>query len=219
MSFISLEEEETQVFYLVGAAITRWSYFEARLSSIFAMCMGPSYGTSPHGIQMFDPSPSQAVFYSVDNFRSKLAMVDAALRTRFQHMAETDEILAAWTRLHTKARKLSLKRNRLAHWNVIKFDKEKPGRRVRLVPGLNSPSYQDYAFGTKVAPSKRDLELLTKAFSLLETKGGELMRLMVAHPGLSSRFAELISHQMSSAEHQKDLTVLERLKRALSWPE
>lgn len=160
---------------------------------------------------MLDPQPAEAAFYAVENFRSKLGMVDATVRQRFKSFSEKDDILAQWSRLYDKARKLSLKRNRLAHWNVIGGQGAQ-----KLIPAYRSPAGDEYMRGNKRGLTLNDLRHLGLAFSLLGEKSGEVAKLMGSHPELHGRFAKLVARQMDSARRHQNQTAIERLELALS---
>jgi hypothetical protein len=165
-----------QMFALVGRAITQWSFVEAKLCAIYMVCAGTVDARPRGGLEYIDSQVPTAVFYSVENFRGKLALVDAAISNRFiRWMPGAEEIAVDWTKLRDKARKLSLKRNRLAHWTVLPgHGDEDEGIIIhpRLVPPYGSPGYYE---ATGLHPEKltitpHQIEHLEHAFCLLTEK-------------------------------------------------
>lgn len=205
--------DKPDIFSFIGRAITEWAFFESQLCRIFVVCLSP---TDAHRgcLHMFDPQTSEAAFYAVENFRSKLSMVDAAIQQRFKFFANKEEILGPWSKLHDKARRLSRRRNALAHWNVVgRYGEEK------LIPHYQSPAGQDYIYGRKRGLSAHDIRQLGRAFLLLGERTHEVARLMAAHPELHGKFAKLVARQLETARYHQNQTGIERLESALSSPE
>jgi hypothetical protein len=66
----ALEDDISQVFYAaLGKAISAWATVETGILSILQACLRKA-----------DIKAVAAVYYSVDNFRARAAMADAALR-------------------------------------------------------------------------------------------------------------------------------------------
>ena len=212
------------MFALVGQAITQWSFAEEQLCHIFAICSGP-VSTAPDGGHHFIDDVPSAVFYSIENFRSKLGLVDAALNSRATWAFKSGgEIRAEWGKLRDKSRKLSLKRNKLAHWTVLPGYEYETTMPPRLVPPIGSPNYYRETSGlamlggAKMTLQIQHLKHLVHAFYLLTEK----LRAFGAYLGRSEelfdRYVEQVAHQIHS-HCQSDPSRAEQLERALSSPE
>ena len=88
----------------VGESITNWSRIETGLFEIFHEATHcPALG------------PSSAAFVAVENFRAKLRMVDATLRSSRQYKPH----IKTWEALQKRCESESKERNRLAHSKVF----------------------------------------------------------------------------------------------------
>ncbi|MES2300892.1 MAG: hypothetical protein V4521_02270 [Pseudomonadota bacterium] len=116
------EEATLQMMALVGEAITQWSFVEQTLSNIFTVCVVPCpTRMTPDGgyVSFIDSEVPTAIFYSTESFRGKLSLVDAALTGRIKSNGQWATALKDdWAKVREKTRKLSLKRNSLAHGTV-----------------------------------------------------------------------------------------------------
>jgi hypothetical protein len=198
MTITSEALENVTMYASIGQAITAWASLENALCSIHSVCTAPSlilYHPNGSGLQFFDPLVSAATFYAIDNFRSKPAMVDAVVQARFKHFEEAEDLVAQWAKISEKARKLSLKRNKLAHFEVIRLD-GKPS----LVPPHRNPRSHDYLFGTNRPMSAANVRHLILAFQLLSDKASSLAKAMAAHPELHRIFAKLVTDQQECAD-------------------
>ena len=72
------------------------------------------------------------MFFSIDNFRTKLQAADVLITTRFDGTKHVNE----WDSIHRELVKLAAVRNRLAHNHMVSYYHELPGRRLALVPVL-----------------------------------------------------------------------------------
>lgn len=206
------------MFALVGRAITQWSFVEERLCSIFTVCTSIVAARPNSGIEYLDSQVPMEIFYSIENFRSKLGLVDAALTSRISMSSpRADDVLVEWGRLKDKTRKLSLKRNKLAHWMVLPaFDYEHL-HPARLVPPYGSPGFYR---ATGLSPEKytlkpehiRHLEL---AFYLLSEKLRGFVQSLARREELFERYVQLQERLLHSLD-RTDPTRAERLRRALS---
>lgn len=213
-----------QMFALVGRAITQWSFVEDRLCSIYMICVGSVDATGPTSLRYYDTEVPTAVFYSVENFRGKLAMVEAVICTRFSRLESCgEEILSEWANLREKARKLSLKRNRLAHWTVLpghEGDEYGASHSPRLVPPFGSPGYYRE---TGANPGKQTLKPnqivnLEHAFYLLSVKLRNFCHSLAQREELLDIAVELVARRIRSLD-QSDPIRAERLRQILSSPE
>jgi hypothetical protein len=212
-------EQTEQMFALIGKAITNWSFVEEQLCHVFEICAGP-VSTRPDGGHWFLDSVPSAVFYSVENFRGKLSLIDAALNARAAGPWDwAQEIRADWARLRDKARKLSLKRNKLAHWTVLPGYDYEGTIPPRLVPPIGSPNYyRATGLSGKLTLQLQHLSHLNHAFFLLQQKIRDFTVCLGRREELFDKYVEQLAHQVRSHCHS-DPSRAERLERALSSPE
>lgn len=113
-------EEDLIFHYELGKAISSWAVIERMLIGIATTCVHKSAERS-----------LLASFYSIENFRSKLAFVDSFIRTNHSDKTTLDH----WARVHNDLTRCAKARNSLAHRALFKFADEHshPGRRVALL--------------------------------------------------------------------------------------
>lgn len=216
-------EATEQMFALIGWTITEWSFVEERLCSIFTICTSPVLAHPGGALESLDSQVPIGIFYSVENFRAKLGMVDAAVTNRIIGTGDwVDELKGEWRRLHDKARKLSLKRNRLAHWTVLPAywrDDETLGA-ARLVPPFGSLAYYRETGWNPTNATMKPLhvEHLARAFGLLSEKLRAFAYSLARQEELFDKDVRLLARQILSLD-QLDPTRAERLRRGLSSPE
>ena len=92
------------LLHATGQALTNWSHVETGLFRIFH-----------EAIQCPAIRPSSAAFIAVENFRAKLRMADATLRSSRQYQPH----ITKWEKLHKRCESASKERNRLAHSKVF----------------------------------------------------------------------------------------------------
>lgn len=112
-------EEHIAFYHEIGLAITQWSHIEHSLYQLAIHAFGSDQGNTLAG-----------GFFSIENFRSKLAFVErtfAGIPSAKQHEQE-------WFAIRENVRSLSSRRNVLAHSRVIIYPNAKPGRRYAIVP-------------------------------------------------------------------------------------
>lgn len=123
-------EEENAFFDAIGKSIHHWANVEHALGMVLCGALGRYDTCDEDGVIL-------ATFYAVDNFRSKLSMVDAALRARL----DKHPLLEKWIGvtgqkgLCDKVQKASLRRNKFVHFTVASPYDYKPGSIV-LVPNV-----------------------------------------------------------------------------------
>ncbi len=122
---MTLEEERLKVYETVGRAISNWGALEVVLAMLFSVLVSK---------QRVNPN-ALAVFLSIENFRSKLQVIDAV----FQQPGIDKKIKNNWdTALsHIKARQK--KRNRLAHHDILIDYEAKEMHRVKVIPPFANP--------------------------------------------------------------------------------
>lgn len=207
------------MFALIGKAITRWSFVEENLGFIYYVCTSPVACGPKGGLDMSYSYVPMCAFYSLESFRAKLSLVDAAL---VAWVAAPDdwskEIRAEWAKLHDKTRKLSLKRNRLAHHTVLPgYDGEDYSVEPRLVPPIGSPRYYRE---TGLRPGRdtkkpHHVEQLIRAFALLQEKLRAFAEKLAQHEGLFDKYVEQLAGQIWS-HSRSDPKRKELIERALS---
>jgi hypothetical protein len=214
-----------QMFALVGRAITEWSFVEQALCNIFVICVTPCPSRpDPEGgrISMLDSAVPTAVFYSVENFRGKLGMVDAALLARVSETGDwAKQIRATWARYQDKTRKLSLKRNRLAHWTVAPaFQDGEDYRQPELMPPYGSPGWWSETGanppGNKLKPLH--VEHLCQAFTGIEQRLRGFAKHLAEHPRLSDKYDRL-TVRLIRTHDRLNPSRGERIRRDLASPE
>lgn len=120
---ISINEEGLWFYYQIGRAITSWAHVEQ------ALCwVGCCSFTKDNQMQFI------TAFFSIENFRSKLQVVDRLVIRDFKQY--TDQ----WKELKTNIERLSKIRNNLAHYTVMNYGNDIPGQRIALLPRFGEPS-------------------------------------------------------------------------------
>lgn len=217
-------DETKQMLALIGEAISEWSFVELSLCNLFTICTipcpaRPEIGTA---ISMIDSPVPTAIFYSTESFRGRLAMVDAALCARiFERDQWAQEIRDEWAKLREKVRKLSLKRNKVAHWTVTPafYDGEEQ-HRAKLMPPYGSPGWWKE---TGMRPEGKHLEPkqvdeLVRAFSGVDEKIRDFYGRLGRHPKLTHKFDELTVRLIRS-HRRLSPTRSEWIERELSSPQ
>lgn len=121
---MTLSEEYYAFIHALGSAITQWAYAESGLFWILGTCYADS------SLRSLAPT-----YFSIENFRSKLAAVDNTFQKKFVD----SPLLKDWKGLVKRGRTLSQGRNKLAHYPLQMFIDFKPGQRYLLVPRLDKP--------------------------------------------------------------------------------
>ena len=213
---------------LVGEAITQWSFVEQTLCNIFIVCVTscpvrpPKMEGDPGLVTMIDSEVPTAIFYSTESFRGKLSLTNAALRTRVKENGQwAEQIRADWSKLHDKVRKLSLKRNSLAHGTVTPaFDDGDQFHEAQLMPPYGSP---DWWTETGLRPqgkrkSPEQMRHLVKAFCLLDEKLRSFYKELGLHPRLHGKYDQLTVRQIRT-HRRLDPKRAEWIERQLSSQE
>jgi hypothetical protein len=206
------------MYGLVGRAISQWSFVEERLCSIFMVCTGDVIADPEGGLDFSGCGPVADAFYSVENFRGKLALIDAAMiEAAPVHFPWGADVQAEWAKLREKTRKLSLRRNKLAHFTILPGYDYQDTIPPRLVPPIGS---RGYFMATGLNPAKHritvdQLHHLDRAFCLLTEKLRDFAYRFARQEGLFDRYVERVALQIGSRS-RRDPTRAERLKRVLS---
>ena len=120
---MTLEEERRHFFSVVGKTLDEWTQVETHLCSIFVVCLrAPT-------------DRARASFYAVEDFSSKLQMVNSVLV-----LAVSDhKTLSEWVNLIDRVQKKSKLRNELVHYDILEDKNKKPGLRLTLRPSILDP--------------------------------------------------------------------------------
>lgn len=138
-----------QMFATIGRAITQWSFVEKELSRLLGVCLGGATFTKRPGGTVIAPGATAAIFlfYAVENWRSRLQLVDASIEAHFMRSKAAEELTGEWAKISDKANDLARKRNKLAHWFVLPAQRtgtgaeHEPIAAARLFPPYGSPNY------------------------------------------------------------------------------
>lgn len=120
---ISVNEEGFWFYYKLGRAITSWAHVEQALCWVGCCSFAED-----------DQMQFIVTFFSIENFRSKLQVVDRLVAHKFGQHARV------WEQLRTDTERLSKIRNHLAHYPVMNYGNEIPGQRIALLPRFGKPS-------------------------------------------------------------------------------
>jgi hypothetical protein len=125
MAGMTENEEQVCFYFELGLAITQWAHVEQAMSWLVSHCLASKEETAV-----------ARSFFSIENFRSKLAFTDAVIQ-------ETQSIKAAtkaeWNGIRPEVETASGTRNKLAHYSVIHLLHAKPGRRMAFYPRIAKP--------------------------------------------------------------------------------
>jgi hypothetical protein len=124
-------EEQLAFYHGIGVAVTQWAHVENALYQVLYTC----FDNRNHG-------ELSTAFFSVENFRSKHQMADNVVSRKFRDSPN----LSDWRALHDRIRSASAVRNALAHYWVLVYPDEKPGRQYGLLPRMGN---------SRKAPPKR----------------------------------------------------------------
>jgi hypothetical protein len=218
----SPSEQTEQMFAAVGRAITQWSFVEKDLSVLLGVCIGNAILDEKHGAISYNVWTAMWLFYSIENWRAKLQLVDAAMEAHLKRTSVEEEIGAEWGRLSGKANKLAGKRNKLAHWFVLPAQRTGTGAEgepiapARLCPPYGSPGYYQ---ATGLNPSgvtltEVEVRHIEAALCLLSDKIRAFTRKVAAVKELRDRDARR-AFDLLQLDGRLDPLLVEALRRAL----
>jgi hypothetical protein len=129
--FVSCSTEDSSreyeaLHYEVGKALSVWMAVEVQAQQSFAIALNVS-----------GASAARAVFRAAINANARLAMADEAIAHRLNLIGEV-ELLARWTKLYDRAKKLAKRRNAVAHGQAI------------VIQGMPDSNGISYAVGARV---------------------------------------------------------------------
>lgn len=114
-------EEQILFFRHLGAAFSAWGNVENSLRNCVVACFGED-----------DRNSLSLGFFSIENFRSKLAFADKVIHKKLVGKPLSQD----WTPLVARARAAAELRNALAHKGTQTYKHGKAGRRIVLVPWI-----------------------------------------------------------------------------------
>lgn len=120
---ISASEEGIWFYYQLGRAITSWAHVEQALCWVGCCSFVED-----------DQTQFIVSFFSIENFRSKLQVVDRLIAHKFKQHVDS------WEPIKDDLVGLSKIRNQLAHYPVMNYGNNTPGQRIALLPRFGQPS-------------------------------------------------------------------------------
>ena len=122
-SQMTLEEERRHFLSVMGKTLDEWAQVETHLCSLFIVCLGAP------------PDHARASFYAVENFSSKLPMIDSLLALTISD----HKTLGEWMLLYERVKSSFKLRSELVHYDILENRNQKPGVRVTLRPSILDP--------------------------------------------------------------------------------
>jgi hypothetical protein len=176
-------EEQFNVDMAIGTAITSWAHLETEMMKALVIF-----------IKAENQMSLAAAFFAVENFRSKLGMLNAAATLSLSGNPE----LANWKSLTRRIEKLSVKRNHIAHYQILHFVHNEAGKRVILRPNIWNPSGPPIE-GTfpEVGYRLIDLQNMQRDFSAVNTTLRNFNARLLGQEPLPDGFPESALHTTS----------------------
>jgi hypothetical protein len=150
----SPEHDEDKFYSALGRAITQWANVEQSLFQVYNHIMKPQIWVV-----------TSATYHVAQAFNNKLELVNMAIKAAYNHdsYADTNE---SWVKLKVKLRKISGKRNDIAH--LIAFNDIESG--IHLRPAiLNAKAMLNEDYKSKIYRAN-DLQKLQKTFNDLSNE-------------------------------------------------
>jgi hypothetical protein len=190
-------EEQLAFYHQIGMAVTQWASVEFALYEIMTACFGDK-----------EQINLNVTFFSIENFRSKLQLIDNLISVKYK----TTPHYAEWLKILTRIEAASKGRNTLVHYWVLIYLMESPGRRWCLVPrlpNLRKPPPKRQQKMPAGALSVRDVSLLAQRFGMLSIELSNFAQVLRGRP-------ERLPISPESEPRPMTLPELRRLIRALS---
>ena len=152
---MNINEEQLCFYHELGFAATQWGALEASLYNVYLACFKSG-----------NEREISVSFLSVENFRSKLGMVDNIIHAQFRDDACLDEWIDIFGRVES-ARKA---RNSMIHAQKFNYLHHQSGRRIALVPWLSKTPRKKPRKPQKLPPGSlcvKDIALLAKRFAAI----------------------------------------------------
>ncbi len=121
-------EEQLMFYQEHSLCITQFAGLEQELAGIIALGRDRTTATA-----------LQTAFFGIESFRSKLEFVDRFVQ---ELAVENRAQLDLWRDCHETTKQAQERRNKLAHWSLVVYADDIPGRRVVLVPPPLNPSHK-----------------------------------------------------------------------------
>lgn len=149
---ITIGEEGTAFFYMIGQAITQWSFVEDELFRMAA-----------HDFTGKERKAFEAGYASIESFRAKLSFVDKI----FRQSDDFNLFASEWERVEQYVIGQSKVRNTLAHSRVVVFLHAPEGRRYAIVTGQSASGKKKPGRGSPPAGSLcvREIDLFSRQFT------------------------------------------------------
>ena len=167
-------EEERQVFEIaIAKAVTGWGVVEVSMAMLFSEMLTGQEGDSR----------AFAVFYAIENFRSKRKALDDLAAVVLPRVAPP--LLKKWKAIDAHLDKRSKKRNKIVHHEILHEESNPPGRRYCLVWGFATETgRRNFASGEMKPMYLHDLNEASKEFNQV---GLELRQFMMEVKGASRK--------------------------------
>lgn len=197
-----------EIYQAVGSALSNWTRVETQLYQIFNISLNLVVMQPGGGFSMGGEVPT-AVLDSVDGFRAKMEMINAAINSALDGLDEAATgILNDWAKAQTRVNSLHRSRSRLAHWTVSARWKDGARHKVRLMP-------PHYSAQEHEGLSETDIAGMERAFIEAQDQLADIAHRLASHSGLQRRFVQLAASQIQCCL-PGDPSLLEYLKQQLS---
>jgi hypothetical protein len=164
---MDVNEEQLAFYEWVGRAITGWAHVEIGLAQVLIACF--------EGV---DAQAAAIAFYSVENFRSKLRVVDNVVSAKLSGVLPFKD----WPELVKRAESAATGRNTIAHhWLLVDLT-AKPGRRFGLQPFLSNKQAKRPQRRPPGTLCLRDISLLQSRFAMLSNAFCNFAARLGGHP-------------------------------------
>lgn len=212
------------MFATVGRAITQWSFVEKELSELLGVCLGGATINKEYGyVHVPRVWTGMWLFYSVENWRAKLQLVDAAVEAHLLQTPTEQELKAAWVKLSDKVNDLARKRNKLAHWFVLPAQRTGTGAETEpIAPARLCPPYGSPKYYRETGLNPRGVTLTEKQVRKLDAAFYELADKLRAFTRDVAQAEEprdrdvLLALDLLLSDGRLDQPLLEALKREMS---
>jgi hypothetical protein len=199
-----LIDEGVAFYHTIGQAVTRWAEIETTLFWIATRCFTDS-----------DAGTLGKAFYAIENFRSKLAFVDRAIRAaKLQSLTNTQRLdcIKRWDGLAAQLQSLASDRNKIVHGHVIVYPHAKEGRRFAILPRHPQPQTKKQA--TPKPPSEAygvtNIDLAHTRFQYVE------LRLMCLYSRLNGDVSLLEAASQREPKPRSLAQIMRQIRTALS---
>src|SRR5262245_42997703 len=133
-------EEQSRFYEAIGRCIAQWSHVEDSLYEAYATSIHQAKQQRTTNIAL------QAGFYVLSAPDAKISVADSAVRVRLlfgmgaDHGDPQRRLYAAWEKLKKSIDERRIRRNQIAHFQVLIDLRGPEGRRLSLKPALFNPN-------------------------------------------------------------------------------